>query len=256
MAREGDDRLASLTLLAGQVDFSEAGELMLFVDESQIAFLEDLMWDQGVLEPQQMAGAFRLLRNNELVWSKVVREYLLGEREEMIDLMVWNADQTRMPYRMHSEYLRGLFLENRLTAGRYAVGGRVVALKDIRVPMFIVATESDHVAPWRSVYKILLLADAPATFVLASGGHNVGIVSPPGTTRGSYQIATRGPGAHHIDPAVFDQGAPAQAGSWWPAWSAWLAAGSGTPGVPPALGAPTGGYPPLQAAPGGYVLER
>jgi polyhydroxyalkanoate synthase len=257
MARDGDDRLASTTLLAAQTDFEEAGELMLFVNESEVTLLEDMMWDQGVLDASQMAGAFQLLRSNDLIWSRMARSYLLGEREPLTDLMAWNADQTRMPYRMHSEYLRRIFLENQLAEGRYMVEGRPVSITDIRVPIFAVGTEWDHVAPWRSVYKIHLLCDAEeVSFVLTSGGHNAGIVSEPGHPRRRYRIGTWSEGEAYVDPDTWYRNAPVEAGSWWPAWQHWLAVRSGTMQPAPAMGAPEAGYPALEHAPGTYVLQR
>lgn len=177
IAQDGDDLLASATLLAAQTDFTEAGEIMLFTNESQVAFLEDMIWALGNLDSTQMAGAFQLLRSNDLIWSKVLREYLMGERSNVIDLMAWNANATRMPCSMHSEYLRKLFLDNALAAGKYEVGPSPVALSDIRAPIFVVGTETDHVAPWHSVRKIHRLTDAEVSLMLISGGHNAGILS-------------------------------------------------------------------------------
>jgi len=134
MARDQDDRIETLTFFATQTDFTEAGELTLLIDESQLAFLEDMMWEQGFLDSRQMAGAFQMLRSNDLIWSHLVRDYLLGERQTMTDLMAWNADTTRMPYRMHSEYLRKLFLDNDLAEGRLVANGEPVTLSDIRAP--------------------------------------------------------------------------------------------------------------------------
>ncbi|TFL16388.1 PHA/PHB synthase family protein [Jannaschia formosa] len=256
MARERDDRLASITLMAAQVDFAEAGELLLFVDESQVACLEDMMWYQGYLDRPQMARTFSAIRSEDLIWSRAVRRYWLGRDDTPTDMGVWLADTTRMPARMHSEYLRGLFLENRLTAGRFAVEGRVIALKDISAPMFVVATETDHIAPWRSVYKTRLFTDCDLTFVLTSGGHNSGIVNPPGTPRSSYRIFHRPAGALYVGPDDWLAETPGAAGSWWPDWVDWLGKKSG--GALPApkrLGAPERGHRPLVAAPGTYVFQ-
>ena len=255
MARNGDDRLKTMTLLAGQTDFSEPGELGLFINESQLAFLEDMMWEQGFLDTRQMAGAFQLLRSNDLIWSRVVHDYLMGERRPMNDLMAWNADATRMPYRMHSDYLHHLFYDNDLAAGRYHVEGKPIALTDIRLPIFTVGTEWDHVAPWRSVYKIHLLTDTEVTFLLATGGHNAGIVSPPSENTRSYRIATKHQDDQYTDPDTWLAQPSPKIGSWWSEWFAWLAARSGECVMPPAMGAPDQGYPPLTPAPGAYVRQ-
>ncbi|HVY14098.1 MAG TPA: alpha/beta fold hydrolase [Rhodopila sp.] len=255
MARDQDDRLKTITLLAAETEFSEAGELTLFLGASQVAYLEDTMWEQGYLDTRQMSGAFQLLRSNDLIWSQGVRQYLKGERVPMTDLMAWNADATRMPYRMHSEYLRRLFIANELAEGQYEVEGHPIALSDIRAPIFMVATLTDHVAPWRSVYKLHLLTDAPIDFVLTSGGHNAGIVSEPGHPGRSYQIASRPAGGRYVDPETWSAITPVVDGSWWPAWVGWLAEHSAAPGKAPGMAAPNAGFPSLADAPGYYVLE-
>lgn len=256
MARDGDDRLKSLSFFASQIDFTEAGELMLFIDESQIAFLEDMMWQRGYLDARQMSGAFQLLRSNDLIWSRMVHDYLMGERSDSIDIMAWNADSTRMPYRMHSEYLRSLFLNNDLTEGRFEVAGRPVAITDIRAPIFTVGTEQDHVAPWHSVYKFNLLTDTEVTFALTSGGHNAGILSEPGHKNRHYRLTTKAADARFIDHDSWLATNAPRDGSWWTAWNDWLAARSGEPVAPPPLGRAEAGFPAIADAPGSYVMAR
>jgi polyhydroxyalkanoate synthase len=259
LARACNDCIKTVTLLAAQTDFTEAGELMLFINDSQVAWLEDMMWDRGYLDTRQMAGAFQLLRSNDLIWSTMVRQYLLGERASMSDLMAWNADATRMPQRMHAEYLRQLFLKNALAAGHYRVQGDPVSLADIKVPIFAVSTARDHIAPWKSVYKVTWLTNADVTFVLASGGHNAGIVSEPGadgstSNHREYRINTISRADWHLDAGAWYSRAAHHDGSWWPAWAKWLEAWASEEVSPPPLGAAEKGYPPLADAPGTYVL--
>ena len=247
-ARDGDERFGSITLLAAQTDFTQAGELLLFIDESQLTLLEDMMWERGYLDSEQMAGAFQMLRSRDLVWSRIVHDYLLGDRARMNDLMAWNADATRMPYRMHAEYLRHLFFDNDLAEGRHVIDDRAVAIEDIRVPIFAVGTETDHVAPWTSVHKITLLADAEVTFVLTSGGHNAGIVSEPGHPHRSFRIAVKPAEGRYVDAPHWREAAAFEEGSWWTAWWRWLDERSGVPEAPPKMG------DAVCDAPGTYVL--
>ena len=255
MARDGDERLASMTMLAAQTDFKEPGELGLFIDESQLSLLEAQMNQTGFLKASQMAGAFQMLRSYDLLWSRMVNEYLLGERTPVFDLMAWNADATRMPAKMHSQYLRRLFLNNDLSENRYPVNGMPVQLADLSVPMFMVGTVTDHVAPWRSTYKLHQLSPAEITFVLTNGGHNAGVVNPPGNARRHYQLLTRPAGGHAIAADEWQATAPETQGSWWPAWQQWLQAQSSGQWVhAPSIGAD--GYLPQGDAPGTYVLQK
>ncbi len=179
-AMERLPELASVTLLAAQTDFSEPGEMGVFIDDEQLKTLRQQMDRKGYLSGSAMAGSFQFLNMRELVFTRNTRRYLLGQEEADFDLMSWNSDLTRLPARMHSEYLSSLFLNNALATGKYRVAGQGIALMDIHAPMLVVGTTRDHVSPWRSVYKIHLQTDTHVTFVLAAGGHNAGIVSEPG----------------------------------------------------------------------------
>ncbi|WP_338846407.1 poly-beta-hydroxybutyrate polymerase N-terminal domain-containing protein [Massilia sp. W12] len=243
--------LASVTLLAAQTDFSEPGEMGVLIDDSQVDMLEDVMSESGYLSGAQMAGAFQFLNSRDLVWNKRVREYWLGVRDAGNDMMAWNADVTRLPARMHGEYLHQFFLENALAEGKYQVEGAPVSLSDIRLPMFVVGTVRDQVSPWPSVYKIVRLTRTDVCFLLASGGHNVGIVAAPGNPKSSYQIHMHLEQDKAVATEAWRSQAESKAGSWWPAWSAWLAAHSSGQKKPRRLPARR----VLQQAPGSYVFK-
>ncbi len=257
LARDRDERLASITMFAAQTDFSEPGELAFFINPSQLAMLEATMNRKGVLESKQMGGAFTLLRAQDLLWQPMINNYLKGRRDQMIDLMAWNADGTRMPWKMHSEYLYRLYLDNELATNRFPVGGKLVRLSDIRVPMFVVGTETDHVAPWKSVYKVdNLVRSDDFTFLLTSSGHNAGIVCGPVNPRRHYRTLTRRLASPHLAPDDWIEAATKHDGSWWPAWQHWLAARSSAKTPPPRMGAPRQGYRVVDDAPGLYVRQR
>ncbi len=251
MARDGDDRLKSLSLFAAQGDFAEAGELMLFVTHSEVAFLKNVMEVEGYLDTKQMAGAFQMLRSYDLIWSKIIHDYVEGKRRGMVDLMAWNSDATRMPAKMHGEYLERLFLHNDFADGRLRIDGKQVTPEDISMPVFAVSTEKDHVAPWRSVHKIHRMTRGNVTFVLTAGGHNAGIVSEPGHSGRSFRILEKKAREPYLSPDRWLDKAEIKNGSWWKPWHEWLADQSSTKKItPPAIGKT------LCPAPGTYVLQK
>lgn len=257
MMRENDDRLKSLTLFAAQVDFHAPGDLSLFIDHSQVNYIEDIMWETGYLQGVQMAYAFNMLRSNDLVWSRMIQDYLFGKRRAVTDLLAWNSDVTRLPFHMHSEYLHKLFLHNDLIQGHFHVGKKKISLTDINLPIFVVSTVKDHVSPWRSVYKVQQFTNTDVTFVLTSGGHNAGIVSEPGHPKRHYQMQLRKQGDKYISPDAWINNAPNYKGSWWPAWANWLAEQSSQQKVPPpVMGVSKKVQKNLCAAPGTYIYQK
>jgi len=258
LARDNDHRIASLTTLAAQTDFSDPGELSLFISPSQLEMLEAVMHKQGVLASDKMAASFMLLRSRDLLWTPAVNKYLRGKLDTPNDLMAWNADGTRMPWRMHTEYLYRLFLHNQLALGQFPVAGEPIHLQSITVPLFVVGTETDHVAPWRSVYKMRALTrSTDYTFLLTSGGHNAGIVSGPVHPRRRHRLMTWNDATTVLSPEEWLKQAEMRATSWWPSWQQWLRTHSSMPQVaPPASGATAEGYTVLGDAPGDYVREK
>ena len=258
LARENAQRISSLTTLAAQTDFSEPGELSLFISPSQLEMLEAVMHKQGVLASDKMAASFMMLRSRDLLWAPAVNKYLRGKLDTPNDLMAWNADGTRMPWRMHTEYLYRLFLHNELALGQFPVAGKPIHLESITVPFFVVGTETDHVAPWRSVYKTRALTrSSDYTFLLTSGGHNAGIVSGPAHARRRHRLLAWKDPTTVLGPEQWLEAAQMRTGSWWPTWLQWLREHSSEPQIaPPTLGMPGRGYGVLGDAPGDYVREK
>jgi len=254
MARRGDERLKTMSLFASMVDFREAGEIGMFLGESMMSFLEALMRKQGYLGIENMTGAFTSLRVSDLVYEPNVNRYLLGQDRKLNGLLAWNTDGTRMPYRMHMEYLRNCYIENNLAGSRYRVDGETVSIDDISVPGFVVGTVTDHVAPWKSVYEIHRLTHNELTFVLTTGGHNAGIACGPEHPRRKHQVAVRAPGDRYDDPDSWFATHKAVPGSWWSTWNRWLDERMSGMRVPPKTGAPRKGYKTLGDAPGEYVF--
>lgn len=245
-------QLLSVTLLAAQTDFSEPGELGVYIDDDQLETVREEMARIGYLSGCKMAASFQFLNSRDLIWSHNTQRYLLGQNEVGNDMVSWNADTTHLPQRMHSEYLDYLFLNNALAQGRFQVAGQTIALKDITVPILVVGTEHDHVSPWQSVYKIRLLTDVETTFILASGGHNAGIISELGHPRRSYQMSCNPAGQEWIAPTEWVKQTPVKQGSWWKAMNDWLSKHSGTQVAPPTIKSED----ILCDAPGEYVMVR
>ena len=254
MARQGDDRLKSLSLFAAQVDFRDAGEITTMLGEGTFAFLEALMKKQGYLDIDNMVDAFASLRVSDLVYDPKFQRYLLGKDRSHNDLMAWNEDGTRMPYKMHTEYLRNCYMENNLAEARYEIDGEPICVGDITVPTFVLGTATDHVAPWKSVYKITRLINGEVTFALTTGGHNAGIACGPDHPRRKHQIATRAQGDLYCGPDRWVESTELVDGSWWPAWNDWLDWHTSGQRKAPRMGKPKAGYGVLRDAPGEYVF--
>jgi len=249
MAAKGDDRVASASFLAAQVDFSEAGDLLVFIDDTQLKALEEMMAEQGYLDGSRMAAVFNMLRPRDLIWPYVVNNYLLGKKPFPFDLLFWNADSTRLPAANHAFYLREFYHLNRLAKGEMQLGGVRLDLSRVKIPIYELFTKEDHIAPAASVFRGSKLFGGPVRLTMAGSGHIAGVVNPP--DRKKYQFWSNGPAANLQEWMAT---AAETAGSWWPDWASWLAAYSG-PKVP--APDPSGG--PLWAiedAPGSYVKSR
>jgi polyhydroxyalkanoate synthase len=248
MTAKGDDRIKSATYLTTLTDFTDPGELGIFVDEEQLQAIEARMAGKGYLEGGAMASTFNLLRANDLIWSFVVNNYLLGKDPFPFDLLYWNSDTTRMPAAMHSFYLRNMYQENRLAQpGGISLAGVPIDLGTIKTPTFMLSTREDHIAPWASTYAATQLFGGPVRFCLSASGHIAGVVNPPAAKKYSHWVNTRTPKSAE----AWLKAAAAVEGSWWPEWQKWVARHAG--GQVPARQPGDGRLTPIEDAPGRYV---
>lgn len=246
-----DNRVKSATFLTTMVDFSEPGELGVFIDEEQLERLEEHMDKQGYLDGQHMSQVFNLMRDNDLIWSFVVNNYLMGREPMAFDLLYWNSDNTRMPKMMHSLYLRKMYLQNKLVeAGGITLGGVPIDLSTIKTPVYWLSTKDDHIAPWESTYKATQIYKGPKRFVLSASGHIAGVINPPVANKYCYWTNPKTP----ENPGTFFEGAKQHDGSWWPDWQKWVkkyANGEVDARIPG-----DGKLEPIEDAPGSYVTVR
>lgn len=251
MAATGDNRIKAATFFTTMTDFAEPGELSVFIDDAQLDLIERHMQEKGYLEARHMQKVFNLMRANDLIWSFVVNNYLLGREPIAFDLLYWNADSTRMPYMMHSFYLRNMYQKNLLVQpGGIELKGVPIDLGAIRTPCYFISTKEDHIAPWSATYRGSLRFGGPVRFVLGGSGHIAGVVNPPSSAKYGYWVGARRP----PEPQAWLAGAKQNQGSWWPDWDAWLARKSGAKVA--ARDPATGGLPALEEAPGSYVKVR
>jgi polyhydroxyalkanoate synthase len=249
-AAKGDDRITSATYFATLVDFTEVGDMAVFIDEEQLASLERRMRERGYLEAQDMATTFNMLRANDLIWSFVVSNYLLGKEQMPVDLLFWNSDSTRMPAAMHSFYLRKMYHDNLLAKpGGITLADTPIDLSKVRTPSFILATREDHIAPWKSTYAATRMYSGTIKFVLSDAGHMAGVISPPGTKYGHWANDNLPP-----SPDEWFADATSHQGSWWPVWDEWVTLFD--EGRVPAREPGSGELPIIENAPGSYVRVR
>ena len=252
MAARGDERIVSATFLAAMVDFAEAGELAVFIDEVQVARLEERMKERGYLEGREMATSFNMMRDNDLIWSFVVNNYLLGKDPFPFDLLYWNADTTRIPAAMHGFYLRKMYMENKLvTPGGISLAGVPIDLGKIKTPAYVLSARDDHIVPWKSTYAHTRLYSGPVRFVLAASGHIAGIINPPAADKYCHWINAKKP----KKPDTWLDGATGHEGSWWPDWHKWLTRHAGQQTVAARVPG-DGGLAVIGDAPGVYVQVR